>query len=62
MKSLVSGEELVLREGVYSQTGRRAVTAQGTAVQPIVIRAAKQQIPLLTRPADSGQQFNNIEF
>lgn len=38
--SLKPGEELVLHEGVYSQTGRRAVTAKGTAVQPIVIRAA----------------------
>jgi hypothetical protein len=38
------------------------VTAKGTAKQPIVIRAAKGQKPLLTRPADNIDRHNNIEF
>ena len=38
--SLQAGSELVLRGGTYSQTGRRAITANGTPDNPIVIRAA----------------------
>jgi hypothetical protein len=58
--ALKPGDELVLAGGVYSQTGRRAVTVQGTAEQPITIRAATGQEPVLTRPA--GSRYNNIEF
>jgi len=60
--SLAPGDELVLHGGTYSQNGRRAVTAQGTAEAPIVIRAADRQSPLLTRPADQIDRHNNIEF
>ncbi|UCG59292.1 MAG: right-handed parallel beta-helix repeat-containing protein [Phycisphaerales bacterium] len=60
--SLKPGDELVLHEGVYSQTGRRAVTARGTSEQPITIRAANGERPLLTRPADNMYRQNNIEF
>jgi len=60
--SLKPGDELVLNGGVYSQNGRRAVTANGTSTQPIIIRAAKGQSPLLTRPADNIDKHNNIEF
>jgi len=60
--SLKPGDELVLHGGVYSQNGRRAVTAKGTAEKPIVIRAADGQSPLLTRPADNIDRHNNIEF
>ena len=60
--SLEPGDELVLHGGTYSQTGRRAVTAQGTAAEPIVIRAADRESPLLTRPADQIDRHNNIEF
>ncbi|MBM4025019.1 MAG: hypothetical protein FJ280_06365 [Planctomycetes bacterium] len=59
--SLKPGDELVLSGGTYSQTGRRAVTVQGTPERPIVIRAAKDQEPVLTRPA-GGRRHNNIEF
>ncbi len=59
---LRAGDELVLKGGTYSQTGRRAATAKGTAEQPIVIRAAKGEKPLLTRPADNIDRHNNIEF
>jgi len=60
--SLKPGDELILHEGLYSQSARRAVTAKGTAAKPIVIRAAKQEKPLLTRPADNMDKYNNIEF
>jgi hypothetical protein len=59
--ALKPGDELVLVGGVYSQTGRRALTVQGTAEQPITIRAAAGQEPVLTRPA-AGNRYNNIEF
>jgi hypothetical protein len=60
--SLKPGDELVLHGGIYSQNGRRAVTAKGTADKPIVIRSADGQSPLLTRPADNIDRHNNIEF
>jgi hypothetical protein len=60
--SLKPGDELVLRGGVYSQTGRRALTVQGTPDQPITIRAADGQEPVLTRPAADSGGHNNIEF
>ena len=59
---LQPGDELILHGGVYSQNGRRAVTAKGTADKPIVIRAADGEEPLLTRPADNIDRHNNIEF
>jgi hypothetical protein len=60
--SLKPGDELILHGGIYSQNGRRAVTAKGTTEKPIVIRAADGQSPLLTRPADNIDKHNNIEF
>ncbi|MBL7188603.1 MAG: right-handed parallel beta-helix repeat-containing protein [Phycisphaerae bacterium] len=60
--SLGAGEELILRGGTYSQNARRAVTANGTAAEPIIIRAADGEDPLLTRPADNRDRYNNIEF
>ena len=59
---LKPGDELILHGGVYSQNARRAVTVHGTAEQPIVIRAAEGEEPLLTRPAENGRRYNNIEF
>ncbi len=60
--SLKPGDELILHGGIYSQNARRAITAKGTAAQPIVIRAAEGESPLLTRPADNIDRHNNIEF
>jgi hypothetical protein len=60
--ALKPGDQLILHGGTYSQTGRRAVMAKGTAEQPIVIRAAPGTAPLLTRPADNRDRQNNIEF
>ncbi len=60
--SLKPGDELILHGGLYSQSARRAVTAKGSAAKPIIIRAAKSEKPLLTRPADNVDKYNNIEF
>ena len=60
--SLKPGDELILHEGLYSQSARRAVTAKGSAAKPIVIRAAKGEKPLLTRPSHQIDKYNNIEF
>lgn len=60
--SLEPGDELVLRGGTYSQNARRAVKVSGTAEAPIIIRAADGEDPLLTRPADNRDRYNNVEF
>jgi hypothetical protein len=60
--SLEPGDELILRGGTYSQNARRAVTVNGAADKPIIIRAADDEDPLLTRPADNRDRYNNIEF
>ena len=60
--SLGPGDELVLGGGTYSQSGRRAVTVEGTAEKPIVIRAADGERVVLTRPAGDMDRHNNIEF
>ena len=60
--ALKPGDELILHGGVYSQTGRRALTIQGTPGKPITIRAADGAKPLLTRPAADLNRRNNIEF
>ena len=59
---LQPGDELILHGGAYSQNSRRAVTAKGAPDNPIVIRAAAGESPLLTRPADQRDGQNNIEF
>jgi hypothetical protein len=60
--TLKPGDELILHGGTYSQSCRRAITANGTAAQPIVIRAADGESPILTRPADNIDTQNNIEI
>lgn len=59
---LQPGDELVLRGGVYSQRCRRAITVNGTATQPIVIRGAPGESPILTRPPETMDTQNNIEI
>jgi len=59
---LQPGDELVLHSGTYSQNGRRAVIAKGTAEHPIVIRAADKETVILTRPIENRDRQNNIEF
>ena len=52
------GDELLVHEGTYSQTGRRALTAKGTPDRPIVIHSAVGASPLFT----ANQRQNCIEF
>lgn len=62
--SLKPGDVLILHGGFYTQTCRRAITANGTAANPITIRAADGETPILTRPqpADFNYAHNNIEI
>ena len=56
------GDEIVLNAGVYAQGCRRAISVNGTAEQPIVVRAADGADVLVTRPEASSTQHNNIEI
>src|SRR6266542_6478051 len=60
--TLQPGDVLILRGGTYSQSCRRAITVNGTAAAPIVIRAAAGERPVITRPADNIDTHNNIEI
>ena len=59
---LLPGDELILHGGIYTQSCRRAITVNGTPEEPIVIRAAAGERPVLTRPADNIDLHNNIEI
>jgi hypothetical protein len=52
------GDELVLHGGTYAQVCRRAITVIGTSAQPITIRAAAGEIPVLTNSASQ----NNLDI
>jgi len=56
--ALQPGDELILHGGTYSQFCRRAITVNGTASQPVVIRAATGEIPSLT----NVNSQNNIDI
>jgi hypothetical protein len=62
--TLQPGDELVLRGGRYSQSGRRAIRVNGTAANPIVIRAATGETAVVTRPGNANFDYpqNNIEI
>lgn len=62
--ALQPGDELVLHGGTYTQTCRRAISVVGTPQNPITIRAAGGEVPVLTRPGNPSQGFpeNNIEI
>jgi hypothetical protein len=47
---LKRGDVLILHGGTYTQTCRRAITVNGTAANPITIRAADGEAPIVTRP------------
>jgi len=49
--SLKPGDELVLHGGSYSQSCYRSITVNGTAANPIIIRAAAGEKPVITKPA-----------
>jgi Right handed beta helix region len=56
--TLQPGDELVLHGGTYSQSCRRAITVNGTAAQPVIIRAATGEVPVLTNVSSQ----NNIDI
>jgi hypothetical protein len=60
--SLKPGDELVLHGGTYSQDCYRAITVNGTAAQPIIIRAATGEKPVITRSTAASQQQNNLDI
>lgn len=62
-EALKAGDTLIVHEGTYSESGRISLTAQGSDVQPIIIKGAQGQArPLITRPSGStAQNTINIE-
>lgn len=62
--SLQPGDELILHGGIYTQGCRRAITVTGTPENPITIRAAVNENPILTRPQNPNHNYssNNIEI
>ncbi len=63
--ALKAGDTLVLHGGIYSQSCSRILSnLQGTAQQPIVIRAATGETPVLTRPFRPNADYpeNNLEL
>lgn len=60
ISKLLPGDELVLAGGTYSINQLFVVSVSGTEDDPIVIRAADGEIPIITRP-DANQNIINIE-
>lgn len=54
------GDELVVRGGTYTMSSRFGVTIVGTAAQPIVIRAADGEQPVIVRP-NADQNIWDLE-
>jgi hypothetical protein len=61
-KQLKPGDELILHDGTYSQPCRRAIQLNGLPGKPIVIRAAANARPIITRPAETNTKQNNLEI
>jgi hypothetical protein len=59
---LKPGDELILHEGTYSQPCRRAIQLNGLPGKPILIRAAANARPIITRPANPNTKQNNLEI
>lgn len=60
--ALQAGDELILHGGNYSQSCVRKITGiVGTSSQPIIIRAADGEIPILTRPVPPSYNYGSIE-
>jgi Right handed beta helix region len=62
--ALQPGDVLILHGGVYTQTCRCAITANGTPANPITIRAADGETPIVTRPVPANFRYdqNNVEI
>lgn len=59
--ALQPGDELVLAGGTYELQSKFTISVEGSETEPIVIRAADGEAPVITRP-DAGQNTVNIEF
>ncbi len=64
--TLTAGDTLILHGGLYSQSCRRLLSGlHGTAAQPITIRAADGETPVLAHPETGGTgnyDQNNLEI
>jgi hypothetical protein len=60
--ALKPGDVLILHGGTYIQTCRRGISVNGTAANPITIRAADGEIPILTRPQAANFNYNENNF
>jgi Right handed beta helix region len=60
--ALKPGDVLILHGGTYTQTCRRGISVNGTAANPITIRAADGEIPILTRPQAANFNYNENNF
>lgn len=60
--ALQPGDELILQEGIYAQGCARKLNINGTAEQPIIIRAAEAASVIITRPNATSATNNNIEL
>ena len=60
--ALEPGDELIVHDGIYTQSCARRISVTGTAEAPIVIRAADGAYPTLTRPDANRDTHNNIEI
>ena len=63
VESLAPGDTLIVHEGAYTDSGRVSIGVNGTAANPVVVRAAAgEQRPLITRsPGAPTQNTINIE-
>jgi hypothetical protein len=61
VESLEPGDTLIVHAGMYAESGRVAITVQGTAAQPVVIEAAIGEVrPVITR--SGGAIENTIDI
>jgi len=62
--ALRPGDVSILHGGTYTQPCRRAITVNGTAANPITIRAAGGESPIVTRPQPVNFSYdqNNIDI
>ncbi len=59
---LKPGDELIFHDGAYAQPCRRALQINGLPGRPIIIRAAANARPVITRSAGSHTTENNLEI
>lgn len=58
-EALAPGDTLIVHGGTYSFSGRLSLTQAATETDPVVIRAAEGETPVVTR--DASQNIINIE-